>query len=149
MKDVLLPGHTVDTEAIKLETLSEVLAKYKDRIHHVVLIWSVTRSYYTGDILNGATVYQEELDLEYSLVGDYNKALEFSEKYSVWDGCTLTLTDGILYGREINEDMQLSVNDGYDHHYRKGVMIDDIGSIRVYSEYDEDAQTFIRYWVEL
>lgn len=96
-------------KTFEIDTLYDFLIEHKNEIDYVKLdyTWSpfvaiVETDYYFGTGENKTRLYRRisysEIDSEYSFWGTVDKAIDFAESYSCWDGETLALDDSILLG---------------------------------------------------
>lgn len=133
-----------DGVRVEGETLKEILTDHPE-IESVILFWAWESDYYTSYAgIFAGYVTEKAIDEEYSLNTDREGALEFSDNYSCWDGHPLYIFNGkVLYGYNLEADMQRSWNDGYDHTSGLGNEIDPDQII--FLEIDVDYEKGIRY----
>lgn len=96
--------------------LIDVLEQHPE-IKNVVLFYVWEQDFYTSSAsVFDAYVSTRDIDEEYCFFGELEDAKEFARSYECWDGMDFVLLNGnILYGYQINTDLQTSWNDGYDH----------------------------------
>lgn len=109
--------HTSDYDG-----LNGLLLSFKGQIDYVFLeytwgphcLYIDTKNYFVdkkGYKIDLVAMFEaDSLDNEYSLMGSYERALEFSKSYGCWDCSEVDLIDNILIGR------QCGYNESYEEH---------------------------------